>query len=66
METYKREEILKMDNLYGFVHLEDGDSFNPNCGYDFTEITEEDIEALSHGKALYMDDGEYAHIFIKR
>ena len=58
-----KDEIMKhADNL---LIKDFGCEVDPNCGWDVTIVTDDDIEALNNGKFLFMDDGEYTHIFVK-
>ena len=41
------------------------DKVDVGWGITVNTITDEQIEKLKNGKAIYFDDGEYAHLIIK-
>ena len=42
------------------------DVVSENCGITTCYITPKQLERLKDGKAIYFDDGEYAHLIIMR
>ena len=69
MEIYRKKEYDEYFKKYNVEPqiISDGDEFNSNFGTDFVLLTDEHIQAIQEGKALYVDIncGEYCCLLKK-
>lgn len=57
------EDSLKYNEVDDTVEMVDiDDEVDPCWGLSSMVITEEQVEELKNGKAIYFSDGEYAHV----
>jgi hypothetical protein len=62
--VFNREKAIEQSSK-DVIIIEEGQEISEMWGIDANIITDEHIKALSAGKALYFDDGEYAHVLVK-
>lgn len=61
-DLYK--ECPKYSDIESVEMVDIDDKIDPWYGVNSMVITEEQVEELKNGKAIYFSDGEYAHVIV--